>query len=74
MIQVKSKLVQCNVEVQRDYVVVTIVVETVLNVGLGVLNPILTKSVLKYPRRLLSMLMTRDSSEKSVLNVETVSN
>ena len=74
MIQVKAKIIQCNIEIQRDYVIVTIAVESVLNVGLGVLSPVITKSVLKYPQRLLSAIMTRDSSEKSVHNVETVSN
>lgn len=74
MIQVKAKIVQCNVDVQRDYVVVIIVVETQLNVGLGVLAPVLTRTVLKYPRRLLSALLTRATSETSVHNAEIASN
>ncbi len=74
MIQVKAKIVQCNVDVQRDYVVVTIVVETLLNVGLGALAPVSTRTVLKYPRRLLSALLTRATSETSVHNAEIASN
>lgn len=74
MINVKAKIVECNVEVQKDYVIVSIVVESVLNIGLGVLSPVRTKSILKYPQRLMSAMLTRATSEMSVRNAEIASN
>lgn len=58
----KSKIVSCDVQFARESISVTVVLEVRLVADGIILPTVRQKVILRYPRSILSEVMTRDSS------------